>query len=379
MLRHLALMLGTALVLGLQLALPMDMTGRHTDLASFHAAGRAAAVGTNPYAITPELWVVELPAFGIRASTVNLNMPVSVLWMEASAPVDLTTLFRVSLLLNIILYGIALALLARSSATLPWRVAWAVCLAGFWQTLALGQIYLWMLPLVIGAWLAVRDQRFVRAGWLLGVLISVKPQFALWPVWLACIGIWQTLPIALASAAMISALPLLRYGPIIYYQWFASLAAVDALIRIPGNGSLVALFARLGRAEMGTLLAVGLLAALTWWCWRRRPDRLTVSALALIAMLLAGPVSWTGYTLFLLPALWERPWSPRLGLGALLLATPFPMIWNLSMQNSLTFVGVGAWWTWVLLLLGWAFWREPAALRCDTSPSRSGGPAQVVG
>lgn len=371
------MLIGTALVLWLQLALPVDMSGRHTDLASFRAAGRAAALGAHPYAITPELWVVELPAFGIHAPTVNLNPPVSVLWMEASSSVDLATLFRIWLLLNIILYGLALALLASSATTPRWRMAWAVCLTGFWQTLALGQIYLWMLPLVIGAWIAVRDQRFGRAGWLLGVLIAIKPQFALWPVWLACIGIWQTLPIALVSAAIISALPLLRYGPDIYHQWVASLAAVDELVRIPGNGSLVALFARLGRPEIGTLLAVGLLAAGTWWCWRRRPDRLTVSALALIAMLLVGPVSWSGYTLFLLPALWERPWSPQLGLGALLLATPFPLIWNLSLQHWLTFVVVGAWWTWVLLLLGWAFWRAGAAWRCTPAQPHAAAPAQA--
>lgn len=79
MLRHLALLIGTALVLWLQLALPVDISGRHTDLASFRAAGRAAALGAHPYAITPELWVVELPAFGIHAPTVNLNPPVSVL------------------------------------------------------------------------------------------------------------------------------------------------------------------------------------------------------------------------------------------------------------------------------------------------------------
>jgi hypothetical protein len=274
MLRHLALMIGTALVLWLQLVLPIDMTGRHTDLASFQAAGRAAAVGANPYAITPELWVVELPHFGIHAPTVNLNMPVSVLWMEASASVELGTLFRASLLLNMVLYGIALMLLSGGLARLfSWRVAWAVCLTGFWQTLALGQIYILMLPLVIGAWLAVRDRNFVRAGVLLGVLIGIKPQFAIWPVLLACTGLWQTLPPALLTAAVISVLPVLRYGPIIYRQWLDSLSIVDRLVPIPGNGSVVALFARLNLASIGTLLATGLLAALVWWCWRRRPDR----------------------------------------------------------------------------------------------------------
>ena len=45
------------------------------------------------------------------------------------------------------------------------------------------------------------------------------------------------------------------------------------------------------------LLSAALLLALAWWAWRCRPPRLCVSGLALVAVLLASPITWVGYML----------------------------------------------------------------------------------
>lgn len=68
---------------------------------------------------------------------------------------------------------------------------------------------------------------------------------------------------------------------------------------------------------------MALLAALAGWVAWRRPDRVTTSELGLTATLVAGPLTWPGYTLLLLPIFWRRArWSPALATIALLLTYP---------------------------------------------------------
>ncbi len=354
-----------ALILGLQLAWSLDWTGRHTDLASFRSAGRAAVAGENPYAITPEVWYVDLPHLGIRAATVNLNAPLSLIFLEALAPLDLPALFRASILLQLLLYALVIVVLARAypGTTTARRLAWAICLTGFWQILALGQIYLWLVLITIAVWLMLRAGRLVIAGLLIGILVAIKPNFVIWPILLAGAGAWPVALAAAGSAVGLSMIPLLRYGPVVYQQWLAATSLAEALLPIPGNSSLPGFFARLGVPAFGVILAAVSLCALAVWTWRRRPDLHTTSALALVAMLLTGPVSWSGYTLLLLPALWERPWTPALRLGAGMLALPFVLVWTLSESSWAGFVIGGAWWTWALLVIGVAFWRAASVPR----------------
>jgi hypothetical protein len=94
-------------------------------------------------------------------------------------------------------YGISIALYAATVALAPrplqGRAAtvlaiWAFALAGFWDTLLLGQIYI---PLVLsrrGGVAASGAGATIWAGVLIGVVVAIKPNFAVWPVLLFLSG-----------------------------------------------------------------------------------------------------------------------------------------------------------------------------------------------
>jgi hypothetical protein len=67
--------------------------------------------------------------------------------------------------------------------------------------------------------------------------------------------------------------------------------------------------------------------------WRIRPTAHNALACGLLTVLLLGPVSWAGYTLFLLPFLFARKWDRVTWAAVVLLAAPF------SPQDSVTSMG----------------------------------------
>jgi hypothetical protein len=74
---------------------------------------------------------------------------------------------------------------------------------------------------------------------------------------------------------------------------------------------------------MGTVLAVSVFIAVMYVTWRVRPTALNAMACGLLTVLLLGPVSWAGYTLFLLPFLFSRKWDRITWTAVILLAAPF--------------------------------------------------------
>jgi len=77
--------------------------------------------------------------------------------------------------------------------------------------------------------------------------------------------------------------------------------------------------ARLGFEPAGYALAGLLTLAGAVYAWRLRPGPMEASAAALTVTLLAGPLTWLGYTLFALPVLMSRQWRGwELAVGATL-------------------------------------------------------------
>ena len=115
--------------------------------------------------------------------------------------------------------------------------------------------------------------------------------------------------------------PAVAFGPGIYQDWLAALAACPAMAH-PVNLSLYGVAARLGIPWLGTVLAVGLLGGISLLVWKRRPPVETVSGLAIPGMLLASPFAWAGYALLTLPIFMSRRGSWRLVAAAVLLTVP---------------------------------------------------------
>ncbi|MDY6962513.1 MAG: glycosyltransferase family 87 protein, partial [Pseudomonadota bacterium] len=326
------------------------------DFGAFVASGRAAAAGLDPYGIYPPLTPhVVFPGF--EAWNPNLNPPISALLFQLFDITDLATSLRVWWGISLVCYLAAVVLLLRRYSEGVEAILlgiWAFALAGFWDTLFLGQIYTPLVLAAVVAWLLLERGKLVQAGILIGLLVSMKPNFLVWPVLLFLAGCWRPPLVAAATAAVVAAIPLAVFGPQIYLDWLSLVASDGDRAVFLTNASLAGLAARAGLPLLGTVLSALLLLSLAAWAVWRRPGTMDVSSFALVAALLASPLGWIHYTLFLLPVLlhhWQRPWTWPV---AVALTIPVPLVlaqFGASAWLQLT-VGSVYGWSLVLLLLG---------------------------
>ena len=328
------------------------------DWGSFVASGRAAAARLDPYDVYPltfrayDAWegVVELP---------NLNPPISVLAFRVLAAADPTASHRVWYVVSFLMYGCAAALLlwGQPREVVIWRSTWALSLAALWHTLQLGQIYVPLLLAAAGAWVLLRGGRPWQAGILIGLVVAIKPNLAFWPLLLLLGGYGLVGGSAVASAIVVSLLPVFAYGPRIYTRWLAACASFDSVV-LPGNGSLLALASRLGAPWLGNLLTAVLVVGTATLVWRRRPPALVTSGLGIVVSLLASPICWLGYTMLLLPTLMARKWTLSLRAAAFILTIPFPLVVQQFQLSRPRFVVFGSIYGVALLLALLEFCRE---------------------
>ncbi|TAK35487.1 MAG: DUF2029 domain-containing protein [Chloroflexota bacterium] len=180
-----------------------------------------------------------------------------------------------------------------------------------------------LLLLVIMAWLALRRERYATAGLMIGLLVALKPQFAVWPGLLLMAGYYRTVLAAAAAGLAAGVVPAVVYGPDIYARWLSVTTASTRAFGSGGNASLVGLATRLGVPILGLALSALLLVGLVLWSWWRRPDALRLTGISLAAMMLASPLGWIGNTIWLLPVFFARRWTPTLWCAALLLLLPY--------------------------------------------------------
>ncbi|MFC1460446.1 glycosyltransferase family 87 protein [Microvirga arabica] len=321
------------------------------DFGSFVASGRAASEGLNPYGIYPLTLRVELPGF--ESWNPNLNPPISALLFQAFDAADPYVTYQAWRWISVIVYaGAVLLLVSRVSNRVEALIiaVWAFALAGFWDTLFLGQIYLPLVLAGVAAWLLLERRAGLWAGLLIGVVVAMKPNFLVWPVLLLLSGHHRPAMVAFGTAGIISLIPLVIYGPEVYRQWFELVAADGSRALFLTNGSFAGLAARAGVPALGLVLGFLLLAGLAAWAWWRRPDVLTVSALALLASVLASPLGWIHYTLFLLPVIVRHWHRPAMRLVALLLIVPVPFIIDQLGKPAWVQLTMGSVYGWALVL-----------------------------
>ncbi|MCF6371269.1 DUF2029 domain-containing protein [Rhizobium sp. TRM95001] len=323
------------------------------DFGAFIASGRAAASGLDPYGIYPPLTPhVVFPGF--EAWNPNLNPPISAILFQLFDIADHATSLRVWWVISLFCYlGAVLLLLRRYSGGLEAVLlgVWAFALAGFWDTLYLGQIYTPLVLATVAAWLLLDRGRYVQAGILIGLLVSMKPNFLVWPVLLFLAAHWRPVVAAAVTAAVVAAVPLAVFGPQIYLDWLALVASDGERAIFLTNASFAGLASRAGLPLLGTVLGAVLLLSLAAWSFWRRPQPMDVSSFALLAALLASPLGWIHYTLFLLPVLfhhWRSPWTWPV---AVALTMPVPLVLADFGKPALTQLTTGSIYAWSLVLL----------------------------
>ncbi len=334
------------------------------DFGAFVASGRAAANGLDPYGIYPPLTPhVVFPGF--ESWNPNLNPPISALLFQLFDTADPAATFQVWLIISVLCYAAAVLLLLwryRDRFYTPLIGIWAFGLAGFLDTLYLGQIYTPLVLAAVGAWLLMERGKMIEAGILMGLLVSMKPNFLVWPVLLFLAGYRRSSLVSVVTAAIIAAIPLFIFGPEIYFNWLGLVAGDGDRAIFLTNASLSGLAARAGLAWLGTPISALLLLSLAYWAFRYRPSLLDVSALALLASLVASPLGWTHYTLFLLPVIFHHAHRVWIWPVAAALAVPVPFVlaqFGKAPWTQLTSGSVYGWaLVWLLVILGWRAWQE---------------------
>jgi hypothetical protein len=328
------------------------------DFGSFIASGQLANQDKNPYSTaSPLIFAVEFQKLKHNGVAPNLNPPISILLFRLIA--DIPTAYSVQFwrILSFSFYIFSIYLLFNHYKTEisipPWKIAWALSLAGFWHTLELGQIYTFLLLLVVGIFIEIKKGNSILAGLLLGILIALKPNFIFWIAALVAAGYWAISVTAGVTATMISMIPLYFYGFKIYQQWLeATSIFTPNLLIFPGNNSLQGLTAHFNIPEAGATVSIGLSIATLFMIYKRRPTLLNVHSISLIVSLLISPIAWTGYTILTLPIFFRhQKWSPTIWAAACFFAIPFSFVLILFEDNFFNFIFWGWLYGWGLLSL----------------------------
>ena len=284
------------------------------DFGAFYMAGVAQEENLDPYGVYPALAAQTGENFGYtdgRGHSPNLNPPISLYptrLLAEAAPEDVK--LALNILSAVVFAGCAYALLrAYPEHRNVHGVLWIAAFGGFWYTLWLGQIYVLLFAIGLGAWLLIeRGTHPLVAGLLIGLVVAVKPHFALWPLFLLLAGHPRIALTSFGIAAAVSAVPLALEGPSIYQQWLEAAQAYPR-IALGGNASLVGQAERLGVPALGYLLSIALVMVAATVMWFARPAALRASAWGIVVALLASPIAWIGYGLLAMPVLMSRPWG----------------------------------------------------------------------
>ncbi len=365
-----ALVLAVLAVWALKVEIPRIFSAHGLwDFGAFVASGRAAAQGLDPYGIYPPLTPhVVMPGF--ESWNPNLNPPVSALLFQMFDTADPERARLIWNGISVLCYLIAVGLLLRRYTRGTESVLvgiWTLGLAGFLDTLFLGQIYTPLVLCAAGAWLLLERRQFIAAGILIGLLISMKPNFLVWPVLLFLAGYRLPSLAAIATAGIIALVPLAVFGPGIYIDWLKLVASDGERAVFLTNGSFAGLAARMGLQFLAPVISGALLIGLAGWAFRWKPGVLEASGLALVAALLASPLGWIHYTLFLLPVLMSHRSRVWCFITSLALTVPVPYVLAQFGKPAWLQATVGSVYGWalVLVLAGLAFetwWSRDDAL-----------------
>jgi len=148
----------------------------------------------------------------------------------------------------------------------------------------------------------------------------------------------------------VSAIPLAVYGPEVYRQWLALVATDGDRAAFLTNASLAGLAARFGVPGLALPVSVALLAGVSVWALRRRPGAMRASEVGLLAALLASPLAWIHYTLFLAPILLSRWDRLSARLVAVMLMVPVPQILHWFGREAWLQASIGSLYNWALIL-----------------------------
>ncbi|MHB9091723.1 MAG: glycosyltransferase family 87 protein, partial [Chloroflexota bacterium] len=329
-----ALLLGTLLAQVIVTVIQVAERADPGDFGAFVAAGQLATRGLNPYSSAHPL--VYKGAF------VNLNPPLSLLACQVIAWVDPMRGYYALIVGSVALHVLTVAFLAwRYRGWDPAFLIWGLANAGIWEGLPVGNIWAVMPPLVALGWYAQTKGAAFWGGAPLGLLIALKPNFALLPVVLFLAGHRAAALWSVGWAALLYAVPALYYGPQVYLQWWQATVGSVRWQHSVGNYSFVGEATRWGVPALGTAASLVVVVAVAYYAWRRRPGYARAAYAGLLLSLLASPLAWASYLAVLLVPFAALKWTRPMRVVAVLFAVPWLLMTTLLHAAGLDWVAVG--------------------------------------
>lgn len=332
------------------------------DYGSLYASVYAWVHHLNPYLDYPLTYHPALDVRGMFVPAVNLNPPVSLYLFRPIIAVGPIASAELWALVSVCLFIVSVALIIRANPNpaLRTRILLVLGMGGVWYTFELGQMYMVLLLLTVIAWLAFRRNAFVTAGLAIGILCALKPTFLVWPVLLILSRHRKAGISAFLTFATASVLPLASGDGVELYRLWAAACKGFRGIPLPSNSAIVAMFARLDPytgithyyRDLGYALTIIMLLAVAWIAFNKAPDVYRTSEIALIVSLLAGPVSWTGYTVVLIPMLYERQLNALMRIGWIILCIPLHVLAWIALSSPAQFAIAGSPYFYGLVLIG---------------------------
>ena len=199
------------------------------------------------------------------------------------------------------------------ASSLLFFVAWV----GTGSLIVTGQLSWLLLWPLTASWAAMRQGRWLKAGVLVGLLVSVKPFLALLFVYLVIRRRLDGLAAGLLALASAFLVGLAVFGYAAHMSWFRALGGIDWSWLVM-NGSLLGFLSRLLSPCPGLiplaeaswaiyplwlLMAAGGVTATVLAAVQHRGDVDRVFPLLLVASLLFSPLGWVYYAWFLIPPL----------------------------------------------------------------------------
>lgn len=345
------------------------------DFGSFYASGLKIRNGENPYDPNSEyIFEINFSRVGAGGKMMNLNPPISVIIFEFMSRFDPHQSLIIWQATSAVLYMGIIALLAITyrENVRPLLLIWAFSLAGFWHTLVLGQVYILLLLFTALGWIFLQKGQYISAGIAIGLVVAIKPNFILWPVFLLFSGYYITFCLSILSSLIVSLIPVLFYGTKIYAQWLEASALHPETIIMPGNNSILGLTTRFSDILIGVVISVILILILLIFSKLKNTGNMQkpeyTSALGIIASLLASPISWTGYTILLLPIFFsfKKRTFPVIA-SAIILMIPFQLVLQFFQTSFVNFILFGWLYGWgILLILGTILKNTATVTRVQT-------------
>jgi len=302
------------------------------DLDCFLSSGKAARSGQNPYkAYAIHYSSADNPAY-------NVNPPASLLIFAPLSVYDLRDIYLPWTAISLFTYFLSVLILARQYKPTVNEFTWVMAMSCIGTTLSVGQIYMPLLLAVVIAWICLENRRDTSAGFVLGLLASIKPNFLVWIVLLLLDRRYKSVVVSLITFVIISILPALIWGLSVYTQWFV-LAGTE--VSSSGNASVFGILNRIGLPSLGLPTALFLLLGTAGWCFFTKPPIFRINSISILFSILASPIGWVVYTIWTIPIfLTQSKWSIRLWIALSIFMFPIGLIMVLGSKSNPSYIPI---------------------------------------